>query len=324
MDLHREFQSLTLASSTTEFAAVPVGTRHNDFLAKGSEGEPVFLIGDSSVPVYTPGTTLRHLSVQFHATCRVQSPAGAIEGQFAVVACNASVPELYELFIRCIGSAVEQLPEKARTQDIEACVRSLFSLFRAMSAPGGRELAGLWAELFVIMQADDVAAAVRAWHADTFERFDFSWSDSILEVKATQGTYRIHEFALEQLDAPGGRGLVASLLLQPLTSGVGIMDFATEIDTALEGENELRQRLWRNLTTALGSDFREKLDRRFDLNFAERNIATFNIADIPAPDRPSDSRVSSIRFRSDLTTVTSSVTTPALQALKEALRRRPL
>lgn len=317
MNLYVEFQNLAPASSATEFSAVHISGRGNDFLAKSAEGAPVFLLSDSSAARYTPGTALKHFNVQFHATCRVQSHAGSTDGQFAVIACDASVPELYELFVCCVGVAVEQLPDKAKTQDIKTCVRSLLNLFRAMNAPGGREIVGLWAELFVITRSDDVAGAVRAWHSDVFERFDFSWPDGVLEVKATQGTARVHEFALEQLNAPKGLGLVASLLLRPLTNGVGVIDLATRISAALQGEIELRQRLWTNIAAALGSEFSEKLDRRFDLSFAERNVVIFNMTDIPAPDRPVDSRITGVRFRADLTTVSSSVAESALRTLRD-------
>ncbi|RZT76417.1 putative PD-(D/E)XK family protein DUF4420 [Azospira oryzae] len=318
MNLYSKFEGLARASSPVEFAAVLVSGRRNDFLAKNADGSPIFLLSDSSAAKYTPGTILKHLSVQFHATCRVQSVEGIVDGQFAIVACNPSAPELYELFIRCVGAAVQQLPDKAATQDIEVCVRSLLNLFRAMSAPGGREIAGLWAELFVIVQADDVPAAVRAWHADVFERYDFSSPDGVLEVKATQGATRAHEFALEQLESPNGRGLIVSVLLQPLTNGIGVMDLAARIDEALHGDTELRQRLWANITAALGSDFSEKLDRRFDFSFAERNVAIFNMPDIPAPDRPKDARITNVRFRVDLTNVVSSVAKPALRTLRHS------
>ncbi len=322
MGLYDDFQLLAPAASDTELSAVPLPGRRSDFLGKSTEGAPVFLLHDASLAKYTPGVTLRHLSVQFHATCRVRAPSGPFDGQFAVLACDAAVSELYELFVRCVSVAVEALPEGAETNDIEACVRSLLNLFRAMSAPGGREIAGLWAELFVITQATDVAVAVGAWHADTFERFDFSWPGGVLEVKATQGAARIHEFSLEQLAAPSmGIGMVASLLLQPLTNGIGVMDLATRIDAGLHTENDLRQRLWSNIATALGNEFSEKLDRRFDLSFAQNNLALFRMADIPAPDRPSDLRITSVRFRTDLTTVTSPVAKSAVETLRHVLSK---
>lgn len=324
MDLFKEFLALAPTTSHAEFAAIPIAGRRSDFLAKNGDGAPVFLLSDSSAATYTPGATLKHLSVQFHATCRIQSPAGSIEGQFALITCDAAVPELYELFVRCVGAAIKHLPDVAKTQDIEACVRSLLNLFRAMSAPGSREIAGLWAELFVITLAADVAAAVCAWHSDSFDRFDFSWQGVVLEVKATQDSVRVHEFSLEQLSPPlSGRGLVASLLLQPLTNGLGVMDLANRIDACLHDENGLRQRLWSNIAAALGNEFSQKLDRRFDNSFAERQIAAFDMTDIPAPDRPQDPRVSSVRFRSDLTGVVSSLPEPALKVLRDVLSKSP-
>lgn len=323
MSLYSDFQKLQTAPSAGEFAAVPIHGRQSDFLGKDVNGAPVFLLSDSSAVRYTPGTTLKHLSVQYHVTCRVQSYSEIVDGQFALIACNDSAPELYELFVQCVDAAVSQLPAEARTQDIESCVRSLLNLFRAMSTPSGREIAGLWGELFVIAHAADVAVAVDAWHADTFERFDFSWLSGVLEVKTTQGSTREHEFALEQLVAPSRIGLVISLLLQPLTNGTGVMDLATKIDAALLGRGELRQRLWTNIAASLGNDFGEKLDRRYDVGFAERHLAVFNMADIPAPNPPSDPRVSSLRFRSNLSTVKTSVAKPPLEALRDAIPSDP-
>jgi hypothetical protein len=320
MDIFHKFQDLEYAPSDNQFSATPLGGPRNDFLAKSAAGSPVFLLTDAGTVKYTPGTVFRHVSVQFNVMCRVQSPTGTVDGQFAVLACDASVPELYELFVRCVHAAVRQLPVDALTRHIEACVRSLLDLFRTISAPGVRDIVGLWAELFIIAQVTDTSAAVRAWHSDTFERYDFSWSSGVLEVKATQGNVRAHEFALEQLEIPSGaRGLVASTLLQPLTNGVGILDLATQIDAALFQEPALRSRLWSNIVAALGSDFSEKLDRRYDVSFAERHLAIFNMSDIPAPTKPSDRRVSSVRFRSDLTTVSSTIDEPAKKCLRDAL-----
>ncbi|MGJ7546312.1 PD-(D/E)XK motif protein [Variovorax sp. LT1R16] len=322
MDLLAEFQQLHCATSDIDFSATPISTRRKDFLAKGVDGAPVFLLQDASPAQYTPGVALRHLSVQFHASCRVITGHTTVEDQFAVLACDASVPELHELFIRSVGAVIDQLPVTAETRDLESCVRGLLNLFRSLSAPGSREIAGLWAELFVIARSGDVAAAVRAWHADVFERFDFSWSDAVLEVKATHGPSRVHEFALEQLDAPTKEsGNVASLMLQPMTNGVGILDLANEIDTALTDAAPLRERLWANIASALGSDFGSKLDRRFDTAFAERNLIIYSMSDIPCPSRPSDARISAIRFRVDLSTANSSSPTPKFRGLQDLFRR---
>lgn len=308
VDLYRAYVDLPAAMGAAEFSAVPVSDFRQDYLAKANDGSPVFLLHDSSPPAYTPAIELRNLTARFHSTCRVETSSGTIEGQFAVVSCDSSVPELYELFVRSFAAVAERLPQEAVTSDLRNCVQGLLNLFRGLARPSRREVTGLWAELYVISVSDSIVAALQAWHAEHFERFDFSSEFGCLEVKATTKDRRIHEFSLEQLQAPmNGQGYVASLLLQPLSGGVGIMDLATSIDATLSLEPALKQKLWENVAETLGSDFSERLDYRFDPSYAARHFAVFSMEDVPAPQVPSDPRISSIRFCSDLSLVPPSV-----------------
>ncbi|MDG0853052.1 PD-(D/E)XK motif protein [Roseateles puraquae] len=308
MSLFASFQALPLATSAIEFSALPLPGPRGDFLAKAGDGGPVFLLKDSSPASYSPAIELKHVYVQFHSTCRVTADSGAVEGQFAVISCDASVSELHEVFIRCLAAAIEQLPINAATADLQRCLQSLLDLFRALGRPSNREVTGLWAELFVIARSKNIAQALRTWHADQFERFDFSWPSGCLEVKAAVSELRQHEFALEQLMPPlGGAGYVASVLLQNQSGGVGVVDLANEIEAGVAGEPLLRQKLWESIAAALGSDFSERLDRRFDPSYAERSLVVFAMADLPAPDQPGDARITAVRFRADLSTVASSL-----------------
>lgn len=308
MSLFASFQALPLATSAVDFSALPLLGPRGDFLAKGGDGGPVFLLRDSSPVSYSPAIELKHVGVQFHSTCRVTTAAGAIEDQFAVISCDADAPELHEVFVRCLAAAVEQLPVNAATPDLQRCIQSLLDLFRALGRPSSREVTGLWAELFVIARSKNVSQALRAWHADQFERFDFSWSTGRLEVKAAAREQRLHEFALEQLQPPlCGAGYVVSVLLQTQSAGIGIVDLANEIEAVVASEPQLRQKLWESIVAALGSDFSERLDRQFDPSYADRSLVVFAMEDVPAPCQPADPRVSGIRFRADLSTVSSSL-----------------
>jgi hypothetical protein len=308
LNLFAAYQSLPPASSAVDFSAFQLPGRRPDFLAKASDGGPVFLLQDSSPANYSPSIELKHVLVQFHCTCRVATTGGALEDQFAVISCDASVAELHEVFVRCLAAAVEQLPVQAGTSELQGCVQTLLNLFQALGRPSSRELTGLWAELFVIAKSKNVGHAMRAWHADHFERFDFSWPTGCLEVKAAAKEQRQHEFALEQLQPPfKGAGCVASLLLQAMSGGVGVVDLANEIEVRIADNPLLRQRLWENIAAALGSDFSERLDRRFDPSYAERSLAVYSMGDVPAPEQPKDLRVTALRFRADLSTVTSSL-----------------
>jgi hypothetical protein len=100
-------------------------------------------------------------------------------------------------------------------------------------------------------------------------------------------------------------GLVASVMLQPLTGGVSVLDLARNIEAEVAGSPRLKQRLWENVATTLGADFSDRLDRRFDLSYAERWFAMYAMDDVPKPTPSADPRVTAIRFVSDLTSVVS-------------------
>ena len=225
-----------------------------------------------------------------------------------MVWCDAAAPELHELFVRCVGAAIEELPESCGTRELESCISQLRDLFRALAQPSSREISGLWSELFVISRCGNSLSALSLWHEDQFDRFDFSSSTLHIEIKSTVRGLRAHEFALEQLQQPvGGAGFVVSMVLQPLTGGISVLDLAREIEAEVAGFPRLKQKLWENVAKTLGADFSDKLDKRFDQIFAERNLTVYSMNDIPRPKTPSDPRITALRFVSDLTAVSSSL-----------------
>ena len=305
MDVFAAFRALPSATAEDNYPALLLPGRSLDFLAKTVDGSPVFLLRDrGSSTTYVLPIELRHVSVRFQNECRVATASGPVEDTFAVVACDGTVPELHELFVRCLNSAVAQLPAEATTSEIQESMQGLLNLFRTLARPSSQEITGLWAELFVIAQCHDISRALTCWHANHFERYDFSWPGGCLEVKSSIGEARVHDFAFEQLQAPAG--YVASVLLQPLSGGVGVLELANLIESAVSSQADLRQKLWENVGATLGSDFVEKLDRRFDMSYAARKLALYRMLDVPQPEDPRDARITAMRFRSDLSTVTSS------------------
>ena len=302
------FLDLSNALSSTEFMAISLSTKRKDFLAKNNDGAPMFLLHDSSAAKYNPGINFRHLSAEFHATCHVRTDVADIEDQFCLVWCDAEAPELHELFVRCVSAAIEELPESCGTRELESCISKLRDLFSALARPSAREISGLWSELFVISCCGNSLRALSLWQEDQFDRFDFSSSTLHIEIKSTVRGLRAHEFALEQLQQPvGAAGFVVSMVLQPLTGGISVLDLAREIEAEVAGFPRLKQKLWENVAKTLGADFSDKLDKRFDRTFAERNLTVYSMNDIPRPETPSDPRITALRFVSDLTAVSSSL-----------------
>lgn len=318
MTIFDEFSNLPRATSNNNFTAIPLSTKRKDFLAKGSDGTPIFLLHDASKVHYSPGVKFRYLTAMFHATCKVHTHKKELYDQFALVSCDAAVPDLYEIFVRCFSAAIEELPINSGTRELNTCIQKLVDLFRSLTHPSGKDVLGLWGELYVIAKSSNVVSAMTRWHENPLDRFDFSWEQGCLEVKASTQSTRIHTFALEQLMNPmQGIGYIVSLMLQPLSGGLGLMDLANQIEEKLTDSPALQQKLWKNLAKALGNDFSEKLDKRFDVSYAERNTIVFMMNDVPRPEKPSDQRIISIRFAVDLTTTTSSLKKKSLLVLRE-------
>lgn len=318
MNIFDDFLNLPCATSNTNFTAIALSKKRKDFLAKGTDGTPIFLLHDASEARYEPGIQFRHLTAQFHTTCRVYFDGVDLKDQFALVSCDAAVSDLHEIFVRCFSAAIEELPINSGTRELNTCIQKLVDLFRALSKPGRKDVFGLWGELFVIAKCRNIAGAMISWHGEPYERFDFSWEQGSLEVKASIQSIRLHTFSLEQLIKPrNGNGYVVSLLLQQLSGGLGLIDLAKLIEMELSQFPELKLKLWTNLAKALGADFSEKLDTRFDISYSERNVVLYAMDDIPRPQEPSDPRVMAIRFTADLTTTPSSIRKKAMSAIRE-------
>lgn len=312
-----DFNELEPSSSPNSFNALKLQGGRNDYLGKDQQGAPVFLVADEGESVYRPVVQHRHLSAAFCLLCRLNVDGTDVVGKFALIRFEGNGTELHELFIRCVRAAISDLPQSVQTQGIEERVNRLLSLFRALSRPAGREISGLWAELFCISSSGNVPVAVDRWHADNNETFDFSWSHGRLEVKSTVGAFRIHDFAFEQLRPPsGGSGYVASLVLKTASGGEGVLDLARQIEERLSGDIRLQAKLWALLVQSLGADFSDALDRRFDTVLAAKQLKLYRMDDVPSLPPVADTRISSVRFKADLSTVQSSLGGNGLAALR--------
>lgn len=316
-DIWEQFRSLRAGMSNTEFEALSLPGNRADYLAKGQNGKPVFLLQDAKTGKFIPSLQLRHLAAEFQLTCRLHTDGAEKEDVFALVNCTAEEPELQELFIRSFEAVRTQLSDNANSEEIKRTVEDLASLFRAFSKPSRRSIVGLWAELFVIMRSGRLLDAMKAWRADAFDRFDFSASNRVVEIKASTGEMRSHEFSLEQLSVPvNGNGFAVSILLQSVGGGTSVLELVATIEASIAAEPKLREKLWTNVIGNLGIDFSASLDRRFDIAYADRNLKIFLMQDIPRPATTNDPRVTAIRFIADCTSVESSLTDPSTDGLR--------
>lgn len=304
MDIYSKFCELAMPTSEPEFSAIPIPFRGNDYIAKDSLGAPVFLLLDRGNDKYRPNIELYHTSLQFHRKCRIRSNSEIIENNFAVLRCDSSRDDFYELFIRCVLSALGELPPVASTEDIQRVFNKLLELFRAMTKPSSRSIIGLWAELFVIRHSSNIKLALMSWHSAPFERYDFSTKSGRIEIKATTNTNRTHDFSMEQLNPfEKDQSWVISLILQPHNGGIGIIELAKQIEAANNHDPELNFKLWENIAITLGKDFSENSDTKFDVKFTERELRLFSMVSIPRISLPQSPLISEIRFKVQLASI---------------------
>lgn len=320
-NLFAEFVSLSPASTEDSFNALSIHQSRRDFLGKTRDGGPVFLITDSRTQNYRPEIRHQYLRVSFGTSCRLIVEGKELISQFAVIRFEQGAVEMHELFIRCVYAATLSLPESADTRVIEERINRLLMLFQALSTPSNRELSGLWAELFCIRHSTNPTQALSYWHSNPTETYDFAWNGNRTEVKSTTTSNRIHEFSLDQLTPPlNGQGKVISLMLRYSNDGVGVMDLARQIEIDLKERTDLREKLWSQILQSLGRDFCDDLDRKFDTDFTLKNIVIFAMQDIPTIVPPLDQRISSIRFKVDLSGVYVKNSGKGIVALRAAFK----
>lgn len=307
-DFLGKFSNMPKSEAYDDLKAIRISKVRDDFLVKGPDGEPIFLLQDVSPIKYIIGRKLRYIAADFQVTCNVKIDNDYVSGQFAMISCNAESPELHDIFLRCVAAAVGGLPAVTGTVELEKIVHELLETFRSLSQPALKEISGLWAELWTILQSNNISRAVEIWHSDIYEKFDFSAHNLCIEVKSTTKNFRIHDFSLEQLNKPnGGKGFVISVMLQAISGGSGILDLAETIEGSLKKFPDLRIKLWDGITKSLGKDFSIQIDKRFDTNYAEKNFVVYNMTDIPTVGEISDARISNVKFSVDLSDVSSSL-----------------
>ncbi|WP_342119200.1 PD-(D/E)XK motif protein [Pseudoduganella sp. OTU4001] len=305
VDFFKAFLELA-PSEGMVFEAIRLGDDRNDYLARTADGAPVFLIEDSCPSHYRVSRSLRHITIDYQVRCKIKLAGGYREGVFAMVHCSAGSSEFHQLFVKCLGSVIRSLPSKRTTNEIESQLAKLIEIFYSLSNSSSKRTSGLWAELWIIANSSSVTRALEAWHDSADERFDFANSNMLVEVKSTTKPIRNHEFSLEQLSVrEPQKGIVASLLLQPLTSGKSILDLVDQIERASNLSFELKRKLWKNISQALGSEFERRLEKRFDVAYAAKNILFFDMSEIPKPTPITDPRITSVRFVSNLSGVAS-------------------
>ena len=143
-------------------------------------------------------------------------------------------------------------------------------------------ITGLLGEVLIILAASDPALAVKFWHSNIDDKFDFSGSNFRLEVKATSSNTRSHHFSSFQI--PGNvpeKTYVASVLIVRVESGTSISEITKKLRDKL-GLNE-QVKLQETIQSTLGVPVELISDYQIDLPATLEGIRILSSIDVPSP-----------------------------------------
>ncbi|SFR11751.1 Putative PD-(D/E)XK family member [Lentzea waywayandensis] len=298
-DVRRVFDRLPLPEDTagTSYATEQL-VGQTIRLGKTHEGLPVLVIAE-------PSELRTALQDRHYANIRLrhQRVLRLVDGQepstYSVLECVTRDPAVQDWFLRLLPSLLERVGDKG-ADELNHQVAWLNELFRNFDSAAGKDMTGIWAELFLLHEAFDPVHAITAWRSDRDSRYDFTDDGSHVEVKATTHADRKHAFSASQLE-PGDRVLVASLLLDRSDRGASVLDLYQQIAVRLAGASEAGEKLHRHVMAMVGTRVAEADDTRFDMQAAGENLRVYRAVDVPQVSAPFPVGVSNIRFTADLT-----------------------
>jgi hypothetical protein len=273
--------------------------RSNDYVARGSNGEPVILVSSNSGYTQRAPIELRNFLVEYAAPMEVYLESGVTQGSFIVLTANYNRPDLYEAFCTMVEAAISGLTTNPTALEVENTIKTLIELFRAAGSPAKKTVAGLWGELLIIDAFPDPAIAIRAWHVTPYDTHDFVFGTQAVEIKATEKTERIHEFSHSQLDTTDKTILIVSVLLRASSTGLSCLDIAAKILQRLATQQD-RLKLMRIMHESLGDLIETASEFRFDYREAFNLVRQVRSNMLPQVVVPNNSGISNIRYSINL------------------------
>lgn len=289
------------AATAKHFAVKPVPPDQVHLVGWGSKGFPCVFFSSSDERFRAP-LQLAGLEVQYSIPCDVRFPDGTTARKtLTVVSCTSADRAIQDYFLHVMETVLRIVGPQPSLTKIVDTISSLVAILHELTSAPRRSLIGLYGELTIISLSQDAIAAVKAWRADTEDRFDFSSGDVRLEVKATSNRIRKHSFSVDQCSPQSGiTAVVASLFVQPTGDGESLEQIVQGILARIDRDDQARLKLQITVARSLGSNLLQSMSACFDDALAKSSLRFFDAHTLPAVRGTFPSTVSHIRFDADL------------------------
>jgi hypothetical protein len=283
------------------FSVAPLPFNPNHKVGVSLQGFPMFFVRSKNT-THALDVNLELISILFAKNCNLIEPNQEPQQDiYAIIFLKTEDTDFQQYFLEIVSIILEQLPDVPTHNQLKFEINKLVELFSRFTRPPQKTIQGLWAELFIIEQANHPEYLIQAWHASSEDKFDFNDAQDKIEVKSTSKPYRIHSFSLEQLNPNRASNLlIASVFVVQTGRGKNIIDLINSIFHRVHNL-QLQFRLNEILSQTIGNDFNKIFDVYFDYQQAIDTLQFFDFRDIPTINKDLlQKEISNVRFDCDL------------------------
>ena len=288
------------AKALTDFLFAKIGVNYL--------GYPVILISSKfdQTHLSQKNIKLKYIELTHNLECKVSVNGKSKFDNYSVIVFKNNEETLQNYFLGITTSLLNALSKKPTQQEIFECFKNFIEIFRSLTEIPSKTIQGLWAELLFIEQCKIPETLINYWHNIPEEKFDFNADSQKIEVKSSGNLERVHIFTAEQLNpANDSQVIIASIFTKQVSNGLSVLDLLDKIDNRI-AEIELKEKIHRIVSKTLGNTFEQTTKIKYDYDIAKKSLRFYKHQDISKVERINiPERVSEVKFKSDLTNITS-------------------
>jgi len=276
---------LTLPSLDSHSFSAESINNTNHKIAKDSNNSPFILIAvNHEDSENLPNQSYYNLEITFNKKCIIESVSSSREDTFSVIGYTGNDKKIKKYFLQICEILVEDLGNRPTQKEFLSIVERFTQLFKTISNKSAKTtIQGLWAELFIICNSNNVDKLIEAWHSNPKEKFDFSVGGLIIEAKSCSvRSPRAHVFKQDQLQSFGNSKIfIASVIAEPMDgAGKNINDLIQIIEKSITDSNNLNK-LHEVVVDTLGKEIDKIYANKFNYEYALESFRIYRAADIP-------------------------------------------
>jgi hypothetical protein len=223
------------------------------------------------------------LELKFNVSCQVRDIeiGGQIEDVFTIVKQVNGNSRMHEYFFSIAEVMITALKSDLTVTNLNSEIENLIRLFSSNKRVDEKVILGLWGELLFILNSKNVDNAISAWHLDKNDLYDFSFEESIKEIKTTRGNSRTHEFNNAQLKKFTNLNVsVVSILTEKMALGKSVLDLWNDINIKCSSA-ESRNKITRIISDIVQTDMESLTQFKFNYLMGVSTMREFHSSIIP-------------------------------------------